>query len=299
MSGFGEALLLELRNHEIQTLNELGLSVLQARAYLALIRLGSAKVKTIAKFSSVARSDLYRTLTSLQELGLVEKVIAAPLQFRAIPLDQGLLLLLKSRTKEEKKIRSKTLQLIREFKASSKAVSSEADDSKFVLVPSGNLLLEKVSAAIAQSHMHIDLLVSWKQFSPGINDAFTESVDDALSRNVKFRLIVEATAKASDTKRLAQLCKKKPDCQFRFIPKSPDYVFGVFDKKRVLLIVDPEATMADSPAFWTNNKSLVSLIHDYFEMLWFISSEKLYFDQAVSKPSFGDLKNKKVMQAQS
>ena len=200
---------------------------------------------------------------------------------------------------EEMKIRCKTLQLVREFKASSKAVSSEADDSKFVLVPSGDLLLEKVSAAIAQSHMHIDLLVSWKHFSPGINDAFTESVDNALSRNVKFRLIVEATPKTSDNKRLAQLCRKKPDCQFRFIPKSPEYVFGVFDKKRVLLIVDPEATMADSPAFWTNNKSLVSLIHDYFEILWFISSEKLYFDQAVSKPSFGDLKNKKVMQAQS
>lgn len=284
--------MLELRNYEIQTLKELGLSVLQARAYLALTRLGSAKVNTISKFSSVARSDLYRTLNRLQELGLVEKVISSPLQFRATPLDQGLLLLLKSRTREQRRLRSKTLRLIRAFKDAGKAVSSEAEDSKFVLVPSGNLFLEKIRAAINESHVSIDLLLSWRRFSLGISDAFAEDFENAWSRNVKFRFIIDASEEEAVAKRVTHLCRGKPNCQFRFIPAPPDYVFSIYDENEAFIIVDPKANLSDSPALWTNNSSLVSLIRDYFEILWFTSSEKRDFEPSGKESDFEGMRTK-------
>jgi hypothetical protein len=134
--------------------------------------------------------------------------------------------------------------------------------------------LKKVRAAIGQSHMRVALLLSWKQFALGVNDAFGESIDEALSRNVKFRLIVEASEEAVDAKNMAQLCRETSNCQFQFIPHSPRYMFGVYDEQNAFIIVNPEANLADSSALWTNNQSLVSLIHDYFEVLWFISSEK-------------------------
>jgi sugar-specific transcriptional regulator TrmB len=284
--------LLELRSYEIQTLKELGLSILQARAYLALARLGSAKVNTISKFSCVARSDLYRTLNSLQELGLVEKVISSPLQFRAAPLDQGLLLLLKRRNREQRRLRSKTLRLVREFKDAGKAVSSEADGSKFVLVPSGNLLLEKIKAAVDQSQKGIDLLLSWRRFLLGVTDAFAEVFERAFGRNVKFRFIVDASEEEAVAKRVLQLCRGKPNCQFRFIHAPPDYVFSIYDKKEAFIIVDPKANLPDSPALWTNNPSLISLIRDYFEILWFTSSEKHNFEPPRKESDFEDRRTK-------
>ena len=159
-------------------------------------------------------------------------------------------------------------------------------------VPSGDLFLEKVRAAIGQSHMRVALLLSWKQFALGVNDAFAESIDEALSRNVKFRLIVEASEDAVDSKNMAQLCRETSNCQFRFIPHSPRYMFGVYDEQKAFIIVNPEANLADSSALWTNNQSLVSLIHDYFEVLWFISSKKRSFKPSGDKSNVEDVRKK-------
>ncbi len=270
--GFKEGMW-KIRSYEIQTLNELGLSVLQAKAYLALTHFSSANVKTISKFSNVARSDLYRTLSALQELGLVEKIIESPLEFRAIPLDNGLRLLLKNKTKKHMLLRSKTLQLIRVFKKGSKIMSSEEQNFKFVLIPKGDYFLERIRAAIAQSNRQIDLLLSWKRFSVGADDAVTESFDEALSRNVKFRLIVEALEETIDADRMAHLCKETSNCHFKFISHSPGYEFGIYDKKKAFVTVNPKADLGDSPALWSTNQSFVSLISDYFERLWFTISK--------------------------
>jgi sugar-specific transcriptional regulator TrmB len=61
---------------DIQTLTDLGLSLLQAKTYLNLAKLGKANVQTIAKASNVARQDIYRVMPKLQKLGLAEKFIS-------------------------------------------------------------------------------------------------------------------------------------------------------------------------------------------------------------------------------
>ena len=72
-----------------KTLRELGLTLSQARVYLALVRLGKhSTVKAVSVFSKVARQDVYRTLTELRELSLVEMVIGNPALFMAIPLQE-------------------------------------------------------------------------------------------------------------------------------------------------------------------------------------------------------------------
>ncbi|MCW4047841.1 MAG: hypothetical protein NWE99_09855 [Candidatus Bathyarchaeota archaeon] len=57
----------------VQTLMGLGLTLLQAKTYLALATLGKADVKMISKASNVARQDIYRVMPVLQKLGLGKK----------------------------------------------------------------------------------------------------------------------------------------------------------------------------------------------------------------------------------
>jgi len=77
-----------------KTLRELGLTSSQARVYLTLIKTGDpATVKTLNTISKVARQDLYRILTELRELSLVEMVIGNPTMFRAIPLPEAITIL--------------------------------------------------------------------------------------------------------------------------------------------------------------------------------------------------------------
>ena len=85
---------------EIQALTSLGLTVVQAKVYFALARAGILKIADISKQSNVARPDVYRTLTQLYDLGLVEKVLQVPAQFKALPIDEGIKILLKKKQVE-------------------------------------------------------------------------------------------------------------------------------------------------------------------------------------------------------
>ena len=70
MSGFEDL------NDQILTLTELSLSTTQAKIYLALVKTKSQTAQAISTLSSVSRPDVYRVLNQLQNLGLVEKIIA-------------------------------------------------------------------------------------------------------------------------------------------------------------------------------------------------------------------------------
>jgi sugar-specific transcriptional regulator TrmB len=57
----------------------LGLSARQAWVYLALLRVGPVRARVIAGLAGVPRQDVYRLLLELQQLGLVQKNLTAPI----------------------------------------------------------------------------------------------------------------------------------------------------------------------------------------------------------------------------
>jgi sugar-specific transcriptional regulator TrmB len=85
----------------IRILMRLGLTLVQAKIYLALAKLEKADVKTISEASGVSRSGVYRVMPQLEELGLAQKIIAAQTMHKATPIDEGSELLL---DREEQKI---------------------------------------------------------------------------------------------------------------------------------------------------------------------------------------------------
>jgi len=98
---------------EIQILGSFGLTINEARVFLALTILGSSSVKEISKFSNVAREAVYRLLPKLQKLGLVEKEIDWPTRFSAITLDDAVTVLLGLRNKETSDLQEKAKVLLR------------------------------------------------------------------------------------------------------------------------------------------------------------------------------------------
>ena len=101
-----------------KTLRELGLTLSQARVYLALLRLGKhSTVKAVSVFSKVARQDVYRTLTELRELSLVEKVISNPALFRAIPLQETTAILIERKNQRTQELLVEASELFKLFDA--------------------------------------------------------------------------------------------------------------------------------------------------------------------------------------
>lgn len=88
-----------LQNGELSILTRLGLTINQAKVYLALVRSGVSNAKTISNVTKIARHDIYRVTRTLEELGFVERTITVPTKFTAIPIREGFSMLQKRRNK--------------------------------------------------------------------------------------------------------------------------------------------------------------------------------------------------------
>jgi sugar-specific transcriptional regulator TrmB len=264
---------LEPQFSELQILLDLGLTLKQARVYMALVESGSSRISAISKISKVARPDVYGALSKLQQLGLVEKIIETPLEYRAIPMNEALSLLLETKTEQYEKVRAETRILRDTVKIKRPNSTNQLEVSQFVLIPKGRHAIERINTAIAQAQLSMDLLLSWKRFSRGIVSTFAESIESAWTKNVKIRFIIESPLKSETAKQLIQFCREKPFTQIKFIRYCPTTVLGIYDKKRVFLIVEPKADLPGSPALWSNNPSLIALAEDHFEILWLTAME--------------------------
>jgi len=256
-----------------QVLIDLGLTLLQTRVYLALVESGPLKISAISKASNVARPDVYSTLSKLQQLGLVEQIIRKPLMYRAVPLDRGLSFLLETKTDQYEKVRAETLLFLDLAKKENTGKKKKLESPQFVLIPKGRTVLDRINTAIEKAQLSIDLVLPWKRFSSGIVSTFAESMENAWSRKVKTRLILEQPSPNKTVKQLVQFCRERSCVQIRFMPSCPETVFGIYDKREVFVVVFPEKGMIGSPALWSNNRSLIALAEDYFEILWLTSQK--------------------------
>jgi sugar-specific transcriptional regulator TrmB len=268
----------DMHDTALQTLIDLGLSSQQARVYLTLAESGPLKVATISEKNRLDRADVSRTLSKLQELSLVEKIIDVPNRFKAVPMKEGLLLLLKNKTDRHKELESDTKFLVDLFVDGSN-VENEQDSARVILT-NGKLLISKVKEAIESTQKEVDVILSWKRFSHGMVSDFDESIERASAKGVKFRFIVGKYEEGRAAKRLIQYLRKKSVCEIRLVSTFPETTVGIFDKKNVIIVLYPERDLPDSPGLLSNNPSIVMLAAGFFDALWskakvLLSSEKI------------------------
>lgn len=84
----------------VETLSDFGLTRNQAKVYVAATQLGLVSAGQISELSKVRREDVYRLLSTLERMGLIEKLLGTRTRLRATPIKDALTTLVKN---EEKK----------------------------------------------------------------------------------------------------------------------------------------------------------------------------------------------------
>jgi sugar-specific transcriptional regulator TrmB len=261
----------------VETLKDLGLTFVQAKVYLALSSL-SQNIASISECSKVPRTDLYRVLHELETKGLVERIIANPVEFKAISLNECLDILIQARTRQSFDLQNRAAKLRKEF-AEKHYVHNGDLKSKFVLVPCSRVI-EKIVSAINGSAERIDLLLSWKSFRCGVY-FFKDPLKKAWNRNVNCRILTDYPQENSITQLIFY---KKSPCKIRFLVFPPETVMGLYDYKEIFIIENPAVGLNESSALWSNNPSLISLAKQYYENLWLATKKDSTRIQANGAP---------------
>jgi sugar-specific transcriptional regulator TrmB len=130
---------MESNDESIKTIVDLGLTGVQARIYLSLLRIGTAPIKETANAAKVARPDVYRALATLLELGLVEKVISTPAQYKPVSIIDGVQVLMSRRANENVELNRRVTNLIKSKERKSAEEFPNHKD-QFILIPNRETL---------------------------------------------------------------------------------------------------------------------------------------------------------------
>jgi sugar-specific transcriptional regulator TrmB len=254
----------------VPSLVEFGLTQLQARVFVVLLASDGLSTSEVSRLTNVHRSDAYRALKKLSQLGLIETNVGNPLRYYAIDPSKAVRLILESRRDELIALESKTDALTewlenQKLKTSSSRAQDDPDidPSAFRLVR-GNAVIPRVIDSIESAKSEIIKVISASALRRHYIE-FSEYEKAATARGVTLRVLTEIQASNY------RVAKSYSECVHL------NHVANLENSLRYLVIDGSELVLAgtivsndepDRSVLSTKNSVLVRGCISYFEELW-------------------------------
>ena len=256
------------QDEEIKTLTGLGLTFLQAKVYLTLVKTGNSTIRIIAERTDIARQEAQRVTSELQEIGLVEKILAKPTEFKPIQLKEAIMFLLERREKISSELKEKANILLQNFANGQNRSPREESGTQFVIICGKEAIIRKSKRILNRTTKSCEIINGlWKNVGYA-GSLFEKESIKMLKRNVKIRIVAERLPDPQVIREIYKHCANNSHFQIRFISPTPSVMLGIYDEKELLVSTSPEKLIGDSPMLWTNSSALVVAVQAYFDKLW-------------------------------
>ncbi len=259
----------------VQTLTHLGLTISQAKVYLALLELEKATGKIISKHSKVARQEAYRILAELQEKGLVEKIIDMPTEFESIPIEDCISILIEHKKNEISETQKEATRLIQKLKQRNSKITLKEDETRFSLF-SEHAAVRKEKGTLKAVQRSFDVITS-RRDPHSVIFIDMEGIAEALQRSVKIRIIIDKTDEKEVLSDIIKQLKKYPNFKIRYLPNTSKALMSIYDKREAWVCTCSNPVLEECPILLTNNPCLLSILQEYFETMWLTAMKKATF----------------------
>ncbi len=258
-----------LQSEDVQTLRGFGLTFLQAKVYLTLVRTSNSTVKEIAEGANMARQEVQRVIVELESLGLVEKLLVNPTEFKPVPINEAVKYLLERREKISLELEQKANMLLKTFTNNQTAgLHEEKETAQFIITSGKEAIIKKSRMVVDRTKESCDIIAGlWKNLGYA-GSLFKEENIQALKRHVKIRILSEKLPDPLAVQKIYKHCIENPNFEIRFVPSTQSTMLGIYDRKEILVNTSPEKLIGDSPMLWTNNHALIVAVQTYFNKLW-------------------------------
>ena len=177
-------------------LSKLGLSSLESRIYVYILRRGQVKASEVSKSLGVNRVDIYRSIKGLRQRGILEVVLSRPLLFSAItpPMLRKTLV-----EEQEQKLQAfkqlaieiqESLSLISKIESAEKQLVHETEHERFT-IKTGRQIIEKWRQMAINSRQDIAIILSAIGVKTHYTEGFVELYSKLSKKKVRVRIIAE------------------------------------------------------------------------------------------------------------
>ena len=253
-------------DEHVQTLIKLGFTSSQAKIYLAIAQQNQSTVTNVAKKTRMDRAETYRVIRGLEEKGFVLKIIANPLEFKAIPLEDLSLILLQ-RKKSELAYTEKELEKLLRQHGNAHFGAAQNEVGSMVLVPKPELIIQQLKKATLNYQKSLDVLFTRESCLE--STTFLEGEDwIALEKGVKFRYVTEKPSKKNPLPEVLKRLNKHPNCCIKFLSIPIKTPVVIEDGKRAWICATSSTAFLEVPHLWSTNPHIVALAQEFFESIY-------------------------------
>lgn len=235
----------------VTTLQEIGLTEYQSRAYTAAVRLGRTRFTTLSDEAKIPQQRIYDVVEDLKQLGLVEVYESGDgKEVLAIPPQEGLMVLKEQHLSQfEARLEDAVSDL------GSIATEAQRPSDYVTVVNHYSSVRRHITNAIESADWWLFLSLPLEWYSD-----FKQDVRDVVARDVTVRLLVQTddVAMVENTSYhdgLSVRCRPAAD-----IVVTADRDYGLF---RGL-----SSPSVSRPSLVTRNESIVEMLQRYSEQFW-------------------------------
>jgi sugar-specific transcriptional regulator TrmB len=244
----------------------LGLTLNQAKIYLAVLRLQKTTVGQVANFSKVRREDVYRILPSLEKMGLVERLLGKPTEIRATRVSDALSLLV---AEEKGKFDERLVgmrDIVQKLSLKKWKQPLPEEENIYILIAEKKLILSKTSEPISNSRKEVALITDKERVMPVLS-RFSDEYKLSIKEGTLIRLLFEGQPSDVLLKEKVKKLIGTTSVQVKF-HQEPLNHFIMSDDKEALITTSKESGLGESPSLWTNNSNLIGVLRTSFESDW-------------------------------
>lgn len=257
-------------SERISQLYRYGLSPLQARIFVDLMKYGPSKAKDLTKRLGLNRVDVYRILNALKKRGLLEVTVQSPLVFAAVPPNQAVMILLEEEEEKFRKLRigaKDLLEWLKSIHPVTPTVGVDELDSPMFKVLYGRQVVETWRKMLREAKKGV--VATWSEYGLDFQSerGFTEPYIACIERSIPVRVVTVITRK-----NLPYARQYGNILNLRHNPTSRNSL-------RYLIIDDDQACISttsllvdhsnQSPSsLWTNSRAFIETMRAEFEVLW-------------------------------
>jgi sugar-specific transcriptional regulator TrmB len=246
---------MSLSERAISSLEELGLTGTEIRAYVALLRGGTMTASDVSRAARIPYSKVYDALESLHKKGWVEEQKRRPIVYTAKPPDTSLEEL-KSRQEADRKEKEK---VARDELMAIYVNRGEQEKPDIWIMRGANEILSRVKNQLLNCRTEL-LIALPPQLLP-----FTEQMFPLLAalkeKGVKSMILTSPEAPPEALEQLSRVAEVRT--------RKTMYGGGlVSDEREVVLLLAGSEQGSTPLAIWASHHGLASFAKDYFEFLW-------------------------------
>ena len=259
-------------------IRRLGLTEVEAEAYIFLGKRGPLKGAEIARNLKMPKPQIYNVLKKLQNKSWANSTLEFPARFGAVPLAEVIDSKI-SLKREEAQVIESTREDVLSLWDSISQNKNEPAPEKFVIIDGLDKIFVKIFQMIEEAQSEIRVLVIGRPLAQTMNAGSAQVFCEKLKKSqidAKILIQISKDSQKIISQGLAEASRQGVNDRFewRYLANSSFCCrFTIKDKEAAVLFLTPrfDATPRESQeeaALWTNSSAVVGALRVLFDQLW-------------------------------